>query len=359
MEFPFTTYQLAVATGVLLLFLIFRNIILKLLFKLARKFTQKTQTHLDDDILNTVEKPLKTAILVIGIYAALSVAAINIDLVYNILKTLVIIIIFWTLYNAIDVFKRYIQASIQKANFELATEISELFIKVIRFFVIAVGAVAVLEQWSIDISTFVASLGIGGLAFALAAKDTVANFFGGIMIFADRSLRIGDWIKGGGVEGIVEEINIRSTKIRTFEHSLITVPNASLANGPIENYSRRGIRRINMRIGLTYSTSLHQMQTIVAQMRTMLSERKDIDDETIFIYFDQFGASSLDIFCYFFTATANWQEYLAIREDVNFEIIKIVQDNGASFAFPSQSVYFENELPLQNTQGQIQEGIAK
>jgi len=346
MELPFDNYQLAVAFGVLLLFLIFRNIFLKLFFKLARKLAHKTETKLDDEIIDTIENPIKNAILVIGIYVSLYVAQIHIELVYTLLKTLVIVIMFWIFYNAIGVFKQSILATVQRSNFELATEISELLIKVFRFFIVAIGAAAVLEQWDINISTFVASLGIGGLAFALAAKDTVANFFGGVMIFADRSFRIGDWVKGGGVEGIVEEINIRSTKIRTFEKSLITVPNANLANGPIENFSRRGIRRISMRIGLAYSTSVEQIETIVKQIRQMLQNRDDIDKKTIFIYFDEFADSSLSIFCYFFTNTSVWGDYLSIREKVNLEIIKIVEANGASFAFPSQSIYFENELPI-------------
>lgn len=340
-----TTASLVIAFAVLLAFLIFRNIILKSIFKFANFLARKTTTQLDDDLLKTMENPIKNAILLVGIYASLYAGGLHYELVYNLLKTAVIIVIFWMFYNAVGVFKNYILLKVQRSNFELATELSDLFIKIIRFFIVAAGAVAVLEQWDINISTFVASLGIGGLAFALAAKDTLANFFGGMMIFADRSFKMGDWIKGAGVEGIVEEINIRSTKIRTFEKALVTVPNASLANGAIENFSKRGIRRINMRIGLTYSTSIEQMEAIVNDIRKLLKDRTDIDQELSLIYFDQFADSSLSIFCYFFTATAAWEEYLRIREDVNFEIMKIVKKHKGEFAFPSQSIYFENALP--------------
>lgn len=350
MDFTIDIYQLAIATAVLLVFLIFRNIILKAFFKLAKKLAKRTETTFDDDLLEVIENPIKNAILLIGIYLSLSTANIEISWVSTLLKSAVIVVVFWMFYNAVVLFKGIILHTFKKSNFELATEISDLLIKVIRFFIVAAAIVAILEQWDINISTFVASLGIGGLAFALAAKETVANFFGGVMIFADRSLSIGDWVKGGGVEGIVEEISIRSTKIRTFEKSLITVPNANLANAPIENFSRRGIRRINMRLGLTYATPVHKMEAIIKQMRQMLQNRDDIDKETIFIYFDQFADSSLSIFCYFFTNTANWQEYLSIREKVNFEFIKIVQKHEAEFAFPSQSIYFENELPLAKEQ---------
>jgi MscS family membrane protein len=346
MNFGITAFELAIAFSVLLVVLIFRNIILKIIFKFLKLLAKKTVTTLDDELLETLENPVKNAILVIGIYLSLYAGGLHNEFIYLVLKTAVIVIIFWMFYNAIGVFKGHILKTVQRSSFELATEISDLLIRVIRFFIVAAGIVAVLEQWDINISTFVASLGIGGLAFALAAKDTVANFFGGVMIFADRSFKTGDWVKGAGVEGIIEGINIRSTKIRTFEKSLITVPNANLANSPIENFSRRGIRRINMRIGLTYATSVETMEAIVADIRSMLKTRKDIDQETILIYFDQFADSSLSIFCYYFTHTAVWQDYLSIREKVNLEIIKIVQNRGAEFAFPSQSIYFENELPV-------------
>ncbi len=346
--------QYATAFGVLLLFLIFRNIILDFLFSLLRRITKKTKTDIDDEVLTIIHGPIRAAILIVGISVSLKVAGISIAFVDSVLKSIIIFILFWAIYNTVALFKRVVEKTFVKSNIDLAEEISSLTIKLARFFIVIVGAVAVLEQWDINISTFVASLGIGGLAFALAAKDTVANFFGGIMIFADRSLKIGDWIKGGGVEGIVEEISIRSTKIRTFEHSLITVPNANLANNPIENFSRRGIRRINMRLGLTYSTSAAQIEGVVNDLRDMLHDRDDIDQQTIFIYFDQFADSSLSIFCYFFTATAQWQQYLEIKQDVYLEIMRIVKSHGAEFAFPSQSIYFENDLHMHRDQKQLQ-----
>jgi MscS family membrane protein len=191
-------------------------------------------------------------------------------------------------------------------------------------------------------------LGIGGLAFALAAKDTVANLFGSFSLLADRTIRIGEWIIVNNVEGVVEDIGMRTTKIRSFGKSVITVPNHVIANNPIENFSRRGIRRIKMSIGLTYSTSTEQITNIVDDIKTMLQTHEGIShNDTLLVNFESFGDSSLNIFIYTFTNTANWENYLRIREDINLKIMKIVEKHGSSFAFPSQSIYLES-MPESN-----------
>ncbi|MFA6789849.1 MAG: mechanosensitive ion channel family protein, partial [Arcobacteraceae bacterium] len=129
---------------------------------------------------------------------------------------------------------------------------------------------------------------------------------------------------------------------------IVTVPNAVLANSAILNWSRMGKRRIKMSIGLTYSTTAFQMQTIVKEIRRMLEHHDDIHQETIFIYFTDFQDSSLGIFCYFFTQTTNWGEYMSVREDVNLKIMEIVEKNNASFAFPSRSIYIETQQEQQS-----------
>jgi MscS family membrane protein len=206
-----------------------------------------------------------------------------------------------------------------------------------------IGFAVILQSWGYNVTGFVASLGIGGLAFALAAKDTAANLFGSLVIFGDKPFEIGDWIKTDEVEGTVEDIGIRSTKVRTFAQALVHVPNATLANSAIINWSRMGKRRIKMNVGLTYETTEAQMRTIVEQIRSMLQGHEEIDQSTLFIHFTDYSESSLDIFCYFFTKTTVWGEYLRVREDVNLKIKKIVEENGSAFAFPSRTVYLESD----------------
>ena len=213
-----------------------------------------------------------------------------------------------------------------------------------------IGTVAILYSFGINVTAFFASLGIGGLALALAAKDTAANLFGSIALLMDHSVKVGEWIKVADVEGTIEDIGMRTTKIRTFEKSLIAIPNAIVANSPIENYSRRGIRRIKMFIGLTYDTPRETVAAIVADLRVLLDTHPDIaQNETKLVNFRDFNASDLGIMIYTFSARSEWKTYLDIREDVNLKIMAIIEKHGASFAFPSQSLYVESIPASVNT----------
>jgi MscS family membrane protein len=145
------------------------------------------------------------------------------------------------------------------------------------------------------------------------------------------------------MEGVVEDIGFRSTKVRTFAQALVSIPNSKLANEVITNWSRMGKRRIKFRLGIKYSTPVEKIKEFLQQVRDMLEKHPEIDKDTIFIYFDQFGDSSLDIFSYFFTKTINWKKYLEAREDVNLRIIEIAENLNIEFAFPSTSIYLENE----------------
>ena len=338
-------YKFAEALGIFLLFLLFRKIFALIVIAALKKATSFTATTIDDKILQVLEGPLKFAFIILGLYIAFFVAGVSNPFVDQLIKSLVIFLIFWLLYNSVIVLDESIYRFARKFGKELYREIGAFFIKTLKIFIVAIGLVSILQVWDINVSAFLASLGLGGLAFALAAKDTAANLFGGLSILADRALKIDDWIKVGGVEGTVEDIGLRTTKIRTFEKSLVTVPNQIIANNPIENFSRRNIRRIKMRVGLVYSTTHEQMKAILNDIRNMLQSHPGIaQDATLLVNFDEFEDSSLSIFIYCFTNTAEWAKYLAIKEDVNLKIMEIVQRHGSDFAFPSESIYIE-KLP--------------
>ena len=338
-------YKFAQALGIFLLFLILRRIFAYVVLKSLHKMVSLTKSTADDKLIQILEGPVKFGFVVLGLYFAFKVAGIDNEISARIIKSLVIVLIFWLLYNAVNILDETIYKFARKFGKELYREIGAFFIKTLKIFIFAIGLVSVLQEWDINVSAFVASLGLGGLAFALAAKDTAANLFGGLSILADRALKIDDWIKVDSVEGTVEEIGLRTTKIRTFEKSLVTVPNQIIANNPIENFSRRDIRRIKMRIGLVYSTTQKQIDAIVRDIRNMLQSHPGISKKaTLLVYFDEFGASDLSIFIYCFTNTADWAKYLEIKEDVNLKIMQIVHEHGSDFAFPSESIYIE-KLP--------------
>ena len=223
--------------------------------------------------------------------------------------------------------------------------LAKLMLTILKVIILIITGMNILSTWGINITGFVASLGLVGMAFALAAKDTASNFFGSMVLFTDQPFKVGDWIKTPEVEGTIEAIGIRSTKVRTFAQALVSVPNGNLANDAILNWSEMGKRRIKMTLGLTYSTTSSQMRTILQEIRELLNNDHDIHQQTIYIHFTEFQDSALGIFCYFFTKTTKWGEYMEVRERINLELMEIVERNGAGFAFPSQSLYIESMPP--------------
>jgi MscS family membrane protein len=335
-------YKFGLALLVFILFLFMRKIFTLTIIKSAKILVGKTKTDIDNKILDSLIKPMDFLFIIFGIHIASMILKID-DKVMIFIKSMMIFAFFWFLFDLVKAFEENILNLFSK---KVSREIGIFLVKSTKVFIITLGIVAFLQNLGINVSAFIASLGLGGLAFALAAKDTAANLFGGFAILTDNIFKIGDWIKVGSVEGIVEDIGMRTTKIRAFDKRLIVLPNATIANSAVDNFSRRDRRRIKMRIGLVYSTPPVIMNKILNEIREMLQNHPMIHKEPLFVYFDEFNDSSLSLFFYLFTKTANWEEYLKIREDINLKIMNIVEKNGSSFAFPSQSVYFENFLKI-------------
>ena len=313
--------------------------------KVMYKLVEKTSNQYDDEILEAIKKPIDFLFIVIGAKIAKLFLILNTDIniiLDKIISTGFIIVLFWIFVELLNYFTIHLDKVTNKFGDKISTEVANFLIKSVRLFIIAIGVFSVLQEWGYNISGFLASLGLVGMAFALAAKDTAANLFGSLVIFTDKPFKVGEWIKTPDVEGTIESIGIRSTKVRTFAQAQVTVPNASLANSAILNWSRMGKRRVKMNIGLTYDTKGEVVQKIVADIKAMLKNHKDIDQDTMHIYFSAFGDSSLNIFCYYFTKTTNWGEFMKVREDTYFKIMKIVEQNGSDFAFPTQTLHIEN-----------------
>lgn len=337
--------NLIAAILVFFLFLFLRGIFTKVIMVFAQQLAKKTTTYYDDKIISALKAPLSFTFIILGLHLFFLIIYKETNTIKNILETMMVYTLFWAILSVVEALRGAIYSITGKFSSDLSKEMGNFIIAIIKILITGVGLGAMLQVWGINVTALVASLGIGGLAFALAAKDTAANLFGSFSLLADKSIRIGEWIKVNGVEGTVETIGMRTTKIRSFQKSLITVPNHIVANNPIENFSRRGIRRIKMHIGLTYDTSSEQITKIMADIKAMLQNHEGISQsDSLMVNFDTFGDSSLNIFIYTFTKTANWAKYLEIREDVNLQIMKIVEENGSAFAFPSQSIYVE-QLP--------------
>jgi MscS family membrane protein len=352
-KFPFLSHtlwgiplaNLLAAFIVLFIFLLFRRFFTFIIVTALQRLAKRTETYYDDRIISALKAPIRFGFVVIGLHLFFALIFKETGIVKNILNSLILFDIFWIIIAIADALRGLFHSTTAKFNSDLSKEMGDFILKIVKIIIGGLGLAAILQVWGINVTALIASLGLGGLAFALAAKDTAANLFGSFALLVDKAIRIDEWIKVGEVEGVVESIGMRTTKIRSFEKSLITVPNQMLANTPIENFSRRGIRRIKINIGLTYGTTQAQLVNIVEEIKYMLHTHEGISSkDTLLVNFNAFGDSALNIFIYTFTATANWDKYLNIREDVHLKIMKIVEENHSSFAFPSQSIYVE-QLP--------------
>ncbi len=331
--------------GALLIYLIFLlvdKVVKKYVFPWLEKITRKSDNDLDDKLLASFFKPVEYFILLTGVFFALRYLPLSIsidNIVLNIYRSLVIGLLAWGFYALAD--GESVLSQKTKDKFKIDDILIAFFSKVLRFIIITLAVLIAFQEWGYPVNGFIAGLGLGGLAFALAAQDLLSNIFGGIVIIMEKPFSIGDWIVTPSVEGVVEDISFRSTRVRAFEQSLVTVPNSTLAKEPITNYARMDKRRISFHLGVTYNTPRLRLQECIDRLKEMLENHPEVHPETIMVYFEQFNDSSLDIFIYFFTNTTNWEEYLAVRQDVNLRIMEILEELGVSVAFPSHSIYFE------------------
>lgn len=333
------------ALSIFIIFLLLRKQLSTLITFIALKWVQKTENKLDDEILNVVQRPIAMGMIILGFNVAFSFMHFNAgftSMISHTMSTLTIVLFAWVLYRIIKLFETSNDLMSKRFKTDNGLTLAKLILSILKIIVLVIAGINILSTWGINVTGFVASLGLVGMAFALAAKDTASNFFGSMVLFTDQPFKVGDWIKTSEVEGTIEAIGIRSTKVRTFARALVSVPNGNMANAAILNWSEMNKRQIKMTLGLTYGTTATQMRTILAEMREMLKNDEDIHQQTIYIQFTDFQDSALGIFCYFFTKTTDWGEYMMVRERINLELMEIVEKNGAGFAFPSQSLYIES-----------------
>ncbi len=215
--------------------------------------------------------------------------------------------------------------------------------KLIRISVFITGGLILLQTLGYSISGILAFGGVGGIAIGFAAKDLLANFFGGLMIYLDRPFKVGDWIRSSdrSIEGTVENIGWRLTRIRTFDKRPLYVPNSIFNNISVENPSRMTNRRIKETMGIRYDDA-NKMATIIEQVKTMLQNHPEIDaSQTLIVNFNGFAASSMDFFIYTFTKTTDWIKFHEIKQDVLLKIVEIIERNGAEFAFPTSTLHLQ------------------
>ena len=304
-----------------------------------KKLSAKTKTRLDDLLVEMLEEPIVYIFAMVGIWFALKRLVFPPDITDYIDKGfwfVVILAVTWFIARLlIALIDEYLAPAVEKSESDLDDQLLPVARKVIKYTVWILGILMALNNVGFNIGAILAGLGIGGLALAMAARDTVANVFGGVTIFTDKPFVMGDRVKISGYDGIVQEVGIRSTRVRTLSGTMLTVPNMKFTDNIIENVSMEPSRKITLNLGLTYDTPEDKIQLAMDILKDIIAHTEGTD-EKVLVSFNSFGDFSLGIlFIYYITKGA---DILQVQTDVNMQILKRFNENKLEFAFPTQSI---------------------
>ncbi len=264
-------------------------------------------------------------------------------------KALFAFSVVWLAYRLIDVLGDWLAIKAGKTDTKLDDQLVPLLTKSLKVIVSVLGVLFILDNLGGDVASLLAGVGLGGLAFALAAKDTVANFFGSIMIFIDKPFQIGDWVEVDGAEGTVEEVGFRTTRIRTFYNSIITMPNSIITNTKVDNYGARKYRRYSTVLGLTYDTPPEKVQAFCEGVRAIIAQLPGMRKDYYLVEFKEYGDSALQILVYCFMVADSWNDELRTRSNLNLEILRLSHELGVGFAFPTQTLHIDGLVEAGST----------
>ena len=324
------------------------NIVIHFLLRRLKKLTERTSTVWDDAFVGALRKPLTVLLWVVGVSVAAEIVhkhngAPIFEVVAPTRDAVVIFCLAWFLVRFIRNASQNVIAVREAAGEHVDRTTVDALSKLGRFSTIIVAALVMMQTLGFSIAGLLTFGGIGGIAVGFAAKDVLANFFGGLTIYLDRPFVVGEWIRSPDkeIEGTVEYISWRYTRVRAFNKNPIYVPNALFSNIVVENPSRMSNRRLKETVGVRYD-DLAQVEPIVAEIRDMLKNHPEIDTgQTLIVAFDTFGPSSLDILVYTFTKTKQWVQFHEVKQDVLLKVADIIARHGAEIAFPTQTLHVD------------------
>ena len=343
--FGINVSEIIIGLIIFLIFYVLRRLFARFLINRLSKIVLQTDNKLDDTIINVIEGPLKFLPVVIGFFIASSYVEFSLEVqsfIDLINRSLITIFIFWLLHQLVIPFSFLIK----KFEEKISKPLVDWTLRGLKILIFILGIVAILELWGIKVGPVIAGLGLFGVAVALGAQDLFKNLISGIMILMERRFTIGDVILvSGEVEGVVEQIGFRSTLVRRFDSTPVMVPNFKFAEQSVTNYTKRHHRRIRWLIGLEYRTTTDQLKKIRDEINEIIVNNNNFaknEHTSYYVRIDSFSDSSIDMLVQAFTQTNDWGQYLQIKEELAVKIIKIVENNKAGFAFPSQSIYVES-----------------
>lgn len=322
----------------------------RIVFGVLRRVVARTATVLDDRILALAGAPFRLA-LTVALFEAgtvhLSLPGRPLTVLAGLEKGLLVLAGTWLASRLVDLATEMARQKLEESRRTAAVAALPLGTRAAKIFLAAMALVVLLQNLGFNVTGLIAGLGVGGLAVALASQKSLANLFGGVSLVADQPVRVGDFCRfSDGKVGTVEEIGIRSTRIRTLDRTLITVPNAEFSEIQIENFAVRDRMRIYAILNLRYETSPDQMRQVLAAIRKILLSHPRVTDDPARARFVAFGAHSLDVEIFAYADTGDYNEFLMIREDIFLRIMDAVAASGTGFAFPSQTLYLGRDAGL-------------
>ena len=312
---------------VIMALLMFRNIITKVIIKLIRRFSDKYGFKNIVLIAESVERNISNFIVYSAIYFGLSVFPFNPSIllfINRLYRILVIVTVTQVSLKVVTVYSEVLNnnylKNTQNEKAQATKTVFPIMSKLIKAVIIIIAVVAIAVEFNFrQLSSVMAGLGIGGAALALASQDIIKNFFGGFVILAEKSFNVGDWVKIDTFEGTVEELGLRSTKIRTIDKELVIVPNSRFADREIINYSIRENRRVSFVLGISYKTSSDKLKAVIDSIKNVLDSHPMVKEDSALVKFTNFGAGSFEISVQYLTITADYGAYMEIKNNINFK----------------------------------------
>ncbi len=337
---------LVLCVALLLIYLARRTLTLLLLNPLQTVLSKRAGKLFDQRLLDAVFASVRLLLIAVALLLSAQILAVGDSFFYNLIqvsaRTLIIIATLTLVYRLVDIFA---PSGVQLASFtglKLDERLIPFLRVLVKLFIIAVGLVIILQELGYDVTGLIAGIGVGGLAISLAAQDTIANLFGFASIVGDRPFNVGDYIKTTDVEGTIEHVGVRSTRLRQTDQTQIIIPNNVLANSAIFNLSRMGKRRIDITLQISDGSTAAQMRVLLPRLRTLVETWPTVQNDSIQVFFNKFGEYSFDIMIRCYVNKVNYDDLMGEQELIQLAVLDILEELGINLASPTRSIHISN-----------------
>ena len=329
----------------ILIIVVLRWVLSWILLRPLRMMARRSRGQVDDELIEQSLTPIRIAVVGLGIIITVNLFQLGQEvqqIAESVGRSLIVGAVFLALIRMSEVVSLHPAFFRQVSGLTIPDRLLPFLNTVVKYIIIALGAIFILQELHFDVAALIASLGIVGIGISLASQDTVGNLFGFAAIVSDNPFKVGDFVRTPSVTGIVEQVGMRSTRIRQLDQVLVTVPNNLLTNAIVMNLSRMEKRRLDLTLTFTYSSTSGQLRALTEAVRELLQNTEEVDTESVIVHFVDFNSSSLDVRVICQVLLTDWREFTALKEALLLEIMGIVERLGISFAFPSRSIYIED-----------------